>query len=125
MIILEETDTRFYIDKSTVPLAGYGCFAKVLIKQGDFLEIIGVQVKTDSIADNCTFYAKRYKFMSSSGKDYKIVPMGFGGMVNHTDDKVIRNVQLVCILVTSKKTKEVVYQALRDIEPGEELLGYY
>ena len=127
MITIEEIDDRFYIEKSNLPHAGYGCFAKTLMKKGDWLEIIGVLVKTDSVADECTHYAKRYKFMGSK-KGYKIVPMGLGGLVNHTDERAMQNVQLTCIPGLAKRSEhssEVVYQALRDIKPGEELLGYY
>lgn len=124
MITVEEIDTRFYIEQSTLPHAGYGCFAKVALKKGDWLEIIGVQVKTSGIADDCTHYAKRYKFLASN-KDYKIVPFGYGGMVNHTDDKNKQNVELVRLTIPKKSKPKVVYQALRAIEPGEELLGYY
>lgn len=33
MIIIEENDKRFYIEKSTLDHAGYGCFTKELIKK--------------------------------------------------------------------------------------------
>lgn len=123
MFIIEETDTRFYVEKSTLPHAGLGCFTTGPLKKGDWLEVIGVQVKSGSVADDCTHYAKRYKFLASD-KDYKIVPMGYGGMVNHTDNGANQNVELVRINLPGRGP-EIVYQALRDIEPGEELLGYY
>jgi len=123
MFTIEETDNRFYVDQSTISEAGLGCFAKVPVKKNDYLEVIGPQVKIGSPADDCTHYAKRYKFLAAD-KNYKIVPMGFAAMVNHTNDKNKQNVELVCIPIPGRD-KTVVYQALRDIEPGEELLGYY
>lgn len=127
MIFVEETDERFYIDKSTLANAGWGLFAKVPIKKNDWIEVIGVLVKTGGIADRCTHYARRYKFAGSK-KDAKIVPMGYAGIINHTNDAALQNMQLTCQKGLSKRNEhasEVVYQALRDIEPGQELLGNY
>lgn len=61
-------------------------------------------------------------------KNYKIVPMGYGGMVNHTNDRTLQNVQLTRIRGLKKRSEhssEVVYELIKDIEPGKELLGYY
>lgn len=130
MYIVEEEDKRFYINKSTIEGAGYGCFAKELIPKGDFLEIIGVMVRPNGLADQCTHYAKRYKFAASEEKNMKIVPMGFGGIVNHTDDSEKQNVQLAYLprnrsSKRSQHSTQAVYLALRDIQPDEELLGFY
>lgn len=129
MYLIEETDERFYIEKSTIDTAGWGCFTKELMKKGDFMEIIGALVRTGSTADNCTHYAKRYKFAASEKKDAKVVPMGFGGIVNHTDDKEKQNVFLTYLPKNRQKKSihatQVVYMALRDIQPGEEILGNY
>lgn len=127
MIFVEETDTRFYIDKSTLPNAGYGLFAKVKIPKDDWLEVIGVMVKKGGIADQCTHYAKRYKFAGSKDNS-KIVPMGYAGIINHTADTSLQNMELICEQGLSKRSEhasEVIYRTLRDIEPGEELLGNY
>lgn len=128
MNFVEEKDNRFYLSKSTIPNAGLGCFAKVRIKAGDWLEIIGVYVRKGSTADDCTYYAKRYKFAGSPKFDAKIVPMGFGGMVNHTSDRKIQNVALEYCPGLSKRSEhcgQVIYRFLRDVEPGEELVGNY
>lgn len=127
MIFIEERDNRFYIDKSTIENAGYGCFAKEKIKKGDFLEIIGVMVRKGSVADFCTHYANNYKFMGDK-KTGKIVPFGYGGMVNHTDIPEKQNVFLTSregYNKISHNASHIVYEALRDIMPGEELLGNY
>jgi hypothetical protein len=62
MIVFEEDDDRFYIAQSTVNLAGNGLFAKKPIKKNDWLEITGVLVHRESVADQCTYYANAYKF---------------------------------------------------------------
>lgn len=128
MIFVEETDERFYIAPSTIPNAGYGCFAKTHIRKGDWLEIIGVYVKAGGLADQCTEYAKRYKFAGGSQLNAKIVPMGFGGMVNHSDDLKIRNCELVFDKGISKRSQhagQVFYKFIRDVMPDEEVVGNY
>lgn len=128
MNFVEETDKRFYIKESVLPNAGYGCFAKEFLKKNDWLEIIGVYVKNGSIADQCTHYAKRYKFAGSPKNDAKIVPMGFGGMVNHSNDSSLRNCRLEYCPGLSKRSMnagQVIYRFIRDILPDEELIGNY
>lgn len=128
MIFIEESDDRFYVETSTLPNAGLGCFAKVPIKNGDWLEIIGVYVRKGGIADRCTSYAQRYKFAGSPKMDAKIVPMGFGGMVNHSSDPNQQNAVLEYYPGLNKRsehTGQMIYRMLRDIEPGEEVIGNY
>jgi hypothetical protein len=128
MIFVEETDTRFYIKESSLPNAGFGCFANTLLKKGDWLEVIGVYVKKGGLADQCTHYAKRYKFAGSPKMNAKIVPMGFGGMVNHTDNPTLQNCNLEYAPGLNKRSEhagQVVYRFIRDIYPDEELLGNY
>lgn len=127
MNILEETDLRYIIAPSTLPNAGFGLFAKEFLARGDYLEIIGVLVRLDGVADKCTRYAMRYKFAGSK-LNAKIVPMGYGAIVNHCDDPAKRNCEIVVIKGLTKRnpnSSEVVYQFTRDIMPGEELLGDY
>jgi hypothetical protein len=128
MNFIEETDTRFYIKESNIPNAGWGCFAKTFLKRGDWLEIIGVYVKTGGLADQCTHYAKRYKFAGSPKQTAKIVPMGFGGIVNHSDDPNVQNCRLEYVGGLNKRSGDagqVVYRFFRDILPDEELIGNY
>ncbi len=128
LILLEETDTRFYIAESKIPNAGYGCFTKEYLKKGDWLEVIGVYVSIGSISDECTHYAKRYKFLGSPKMNYKIIPMGYGAMVNHSDNSSIRNCQISYMPGISKRNQnagQVVYLFTRDILPDEEIVGNY
>lgn len=128
MYTVEETDERFNIGPSTQPNAGDGLFAKELIKKGDFLEVIGVMVKCGSSADICTAYANSYKFAAAEKPTNYIVPLGYAGIVNHTSDRAVQNVALSYSKSRSKRSihaGQVVYEAIRDIQPGEELLGYY
>jgi hypothetical protein len=128
MILVTETDKRFYIADSTIPNAGSGCFTKEYLKKGDWLEVIGVYVEIGSITDECTHYAKRYKFLGSPNMNYKIIPMGYGALVNHSDDDKIRNCQISYMPGLSKRNEhagQVVYLFTRDIFPGEEIIGNY
>lgn len=128
MNFIEETDTRFYLKESTLPNAGWGCFANTHLKRGDWLEIIGVYVTVGGLADQCTHYAKRYKFAGSPKKNAKIVPMGFGGMVNHSDDSLLQNCGLEYVAALNRRSDhagQVIYRFIRDILPDEELIGNY
>lgn len=128
MIIVEEKDLRYRIGPSTLPNAGDGLFASVLLPKGDWLEVIGVLVLKDGPADQSTKYARRYKFNGSEKGNANIVPLGYAGLVNHTDDPLQRNVQIEYVPGLAKRSQhaaQIVYRFLRDIQPGEELLGHY
>jgi len=126
MMYVQETDLRYYIDRSTIPEAGLGCFAKEDLKAGDWLEVIGVRV--DGLSEKCSRYADRYKFLAPDKKSV-IVPLGFAGLVNHTQDRNKQNVEIRCMdkgfAKRSQHATQIVYYFLRDIAAGEELLGHY
>lgn len=129
MHLIEENDDRFYITTSTIPNAGLGCFAKVPLKAGDWIEVIGAYVKKGSPADRCTHYAHNYKFMGSEGVNtYYIIPFGYAGMINHSEDSNKTN----CLLMFEPSLKKrsphsgsVIYRFARDIKEDEELIGNY
>ena len=128
MITVEENDTRFYIAESTLPQAGRGLFAKKPISKGDYLEIIGIQVKAGSISNSCTEYANKYKFAASANKKYIVIPLGYGGMVNHAPEESSQNVAITYIKNHKPKNPaagSVVYKFLRDVDSDEEILGNY
>src|SRR5437899_12818876 len=87
---LDETDDRFELRASTIPGAGLGVFARVDLPAQAMLEVIGVLVRRESVADRCTHFADRHKFRVG---DRLLIPAGFGGLVNHSAnpnlDKVI------------------------------------
>lgn len=126
MIFIEENDDRFTIAESTLPNAGMGLFAKTFIPKNSTLEVIGVFVKAGGIADISTKYADRYKFGGKKG-DANIIPLGFAGLVNHTDDTSIRNAELRYISGSKKSphSSDLVYYFIKDVLPGQEILGNY
>lgn len=125
MITVDEKDNRFYISTSTQPGAGRGLFASADIKKGDYLEVIGVMVDRNSVSDECTSFANNYKFAADYAESFKkhIVPMGYGGIVNHANNSKDQNVEIKYI---RKKGEMIcVYSFLRDVKKGEEILGDY
>lgn len=112
-MILDETDDRFYAAPSTMPGAGRGLFARVPLRAGDRLTVVGVLVRPDSAADRYTNFADVYKVRAG---DYLLIPFGVGGMANHSSHP---NVEKVV-------DGETVYlQLLRDVSAGEELCFAY
>jgi hypothetical protein len=126
MIVVEETDLRYYVKESTLPNAGLGLFAKEPLKKGDYLEVMGPVVKKGSVADQCTHYAKRYKF-AALNTEFKIVPMGYAGLVNHTDDPAKQNCELTIVPDQPRNplSSHVCYVFTKDIAVDEEILGNY
>lgn len=129
MILVEENDARFYLKESNIKNAGLGVFAKEDIKKDNFLEIIGVMVNINSLSDICTNYAKDYKFAANFENkfDRHIIPMGFGGMVNHTEDKNLQNVELRYLRhsILNSAAGSAVYYFIKDVKKDEEILGNY
>jgi hypothetical protein len=113
-LILTETDTRFFIASSGIPGAGQGLYARVPLAAGDELRVIGVLVAADSTSDRCTSYADEYKFRVG---DKLLIPVGYGGMVNHSAEAP--NMQKVVV------GDVVILRTLRPITAGEELSFCY
>lgn len=128
MHFVNETDSRFCLQESSIPHAGLGVFAKEKLKKGDFLEVIGVQVPATNLMNACTHYAISYKFAArKDNPDRNIIPMGFGGMVNHAIDGIGMNCKLMYHKGPPRQPDagQAILMFLRDIEAGEELLHYY
>lgn len=113
-MLVDETDDRFYVAESTLPEAGNGLFAKVALNEGDRFEVIGALVLRESISDLCSHYADEHKFRVG---DYLLIPLGFGGMANHSVNPNLEKV--------FEGENRVFLRALRRIEPGEELFFTY
>lgn len=125
MITIQEKDKRFYIANSTQPGAGRGLFAAENINKGENLEIIGIMVDRDSVTDECSSFANNYKFAADYSDVFKkhIIPLGYGGIVNHANKSEDQNVEIKYI---KKRSESIcVYHFLRDVEKGEEILGDY
>ena len=112
-MILDEPDDRFLVAPSKIPGAGQGLFARVRLRAGDRLAVIGVLVRRDSVADECTGYADEYKYRAG---DCVLIPCGVAAMANHSShpnlEKVIEG-------------EAVFLELLRDVDANEELCLAY
>ena len=118
---IEEKDPRFYISDSKIPGAGKGVFAKVPLKKNDFLRIIGTVVKSKTIVDFISSKIKIihvYCFANPQISGF-LIHMGYGGMVNHTDNPLQKNCEITHI------GGDVYYVFEKDVEKDEEILGNY
>jgi len=110
---LDETDDRFELRASAIAGAGLGVYARVNLPAQAVLEVIGVLVRRESVADRCTHFADHHKFRVG---DRLLIPVGFGGLVNHSAnpnlDKVIDG-------------QRVLLRTLRPVAAGEELFFRY
>jgi len=113
MVVLDETDDRFYAAPSTLPGAGRGLFARVPLRAGERLAVVGVLVRRDSDADRYTAFADEYKIRAG---DYLLIPCGVAGMAN---DSAQPNLEKVI------EGDTVFLELLHDVTAGEELCFAY
>jgi hypothetical protein len=118
---IEECDERFYLKESTIPGAGRGVFANKSIYIGNVLRVVGVVVKEKTVAGSILgkipIYSK-YVFKNPHINGW-LIPVGYGGMVNHTDNKDLRNCEITFI------GGDVYYEFTKDVEKDQEILGSY
>ncbi len=111
--MLDEEDDRFYLGPSTIPGAGDGVFARVPLRAGDRLAVVGVPVRAGSVADRCTRFADEHKYRIGNAL---IIPVGYGAMVNHSASPNMAKVGDLA---------GVYLEALRDIPASQELTFAY
>lgn len=107
-------DDRFDLRPSAIPGAGLGVFARAALPAGAELEVVGVLVRRDSVADRATHFADHHKFVV--GADLLLIPTGLGGMVNHAADANLERVEL---------PGRVVLRTRQAVAAGEELVFAY
>ena len=78
------------------------------------LEVVGVMVSRDSRSDRCSHFCDHHKFRV--GEDRLLIPLGFGGMVNHS---------LTPNLQKAFAGDRLYLEALRDLPADEELFFTY
>jgi SET domain-containing protein len=111
--VLDECDHRFHAAPSTIAGAGQGLFARVPLKAGDRLEVIGVRVKQASASDRHTAFADEYKLRCG---DYLLIPCGIAGLANHSSHPNLRKVM---------DGGALFLELVRDVNAGEELCFTY
>lgn len=107
---------------------GWGVFTKEKIKKDTFIEASPVIVYPVDIIKIASWNAQEDRGSNASlgltlyslrwGEQFAAVPMGYGGIYNHSD----RN---NCEFVNDIENGILYIIALRDIEPGEQLLVSY
>ena|SRR6185312_3234942 len=110
---LDEPDDRFEARASTILEAGLGVFACSEIPAGEALEVRGIIIQRESVADRCTHFADRHKFRLG---DELLIPIGLGGLVNHSSEP---NLEKVIV------GRRIFLQAIRTIAAGEEIFFRY
>jgi SET domain-containing protein len=113
MAVLDERDDRFYAKASAISGAGRGVFARVPLKAGDRLAVIGVRVRRDSASDGYTAFADAYKFRVG---DDLLIPCGIAALANHSSEPNLRKVV---------EDDAVFLELLRDVDADEELCFAY
>lgn len=111
--MLVEPDDRFFAAPSTVRGAGDGLFARVPLRAGDRLAVVGAMVRRDSVSDRCTAYADAYKLRAG---DSLLIPCGFAALANHSANPNLEKVV---------EGDAVFLQLLRDVAAGDELCFAY
>ena len=112
-MILDEPDQRFYAAPSTIPGAGRGLFARVPLKAGDRLAVLGVLVRRESASDGYTAFADEYKVRIG---DRLLIPCGIAALANHSSDPNLEKVI---------DGDAIFLELLRDVDAGEELCFAY
>ena len=112
-MVLDERDDRFCAAASTIPGAGRGLFARVPLKAGDRLQVIGVRVRRDSLCDGYTAFADAYKFRVG---DDLLIPCGVAALANDSPEPNLSKVI---------DGKVLFLELLRDVDAGDELCFTY
>jgi len=113
VIVLDEADDRFYAGDSRIAGAGRGLFARVALRAGDRLLVIGVRVRRESASDRYTSFADEYKIRAG---DDLLIPCGVAALANHSSAP---NLQKVIA------GADVFFELTRDVEADEELCFEY
>ena len=112
-MLIAESDDRFYAAESTISGAGRGLFARVPLKAGERLAVLGVFVASGSPADQYTSFADEYKFRVG---DRLLIPCGVAAMANHSSQPNLAKVI---------DGDALFLELLRDVDAGEELFFAY
>ena len=112
-MILDEPDQRFYAAPSTIPGAGRGLFARVPLKAGDRLAVLGVMVRRESASDGYTAFADEYKLRIG---DRLLIPCGIAALANHSSDPNLEK---------AIDGDAIFLELLRDVDTGDELCFAY
>lgn len=125
-----EYDKRTVVKPSLIPGAGNGLFALERIKKGEVIGELGGKLVTDSYADNgylaaipeCAWKRTRpFKRMDAEVNGGNVSRINFAPSKINGQETNFQNAEIDQIC----KPPYVIFQATRDIEPGEEIYAGY
>jgi hypothetical protein len=128
--INKDYDQRTVIGRSTIPGAGNGLFAVERIKKGEVIGELGGRLVGDGYADNgylaelpqCAWKRTRpYKRLDSEAHGGNVSRINFAPSRTNGRKTNFQNAEIDHIC----KPPFVVFVALKDIEPGEEIWAGY
>lgn len=128
----EGLDKRTEIKPSLIPGGGNGLYARVAFKSGDVIGMLGGQLRTDEDYPAGNYYVasipecaweetKPYKYLDSKHFGAHVSRINFAPKTINGIDTGLQNSALRQIC----NYPYVIFVALRDIEPGEELWSSY
>lgn len=113
--------TKICINKSSIH--GWGVFALEKIFKGETIEEtpyvkLFERGKENGDCEKSVLVDYRFSFPANLDWRFQVMPFGCGGIYNHSDNPNAG-------WQTCEETDTFRFFALRDIEPGEEVLTYY
>ena len=114
--------SKLYLDKSSIPNAGYGVFTNEDIEEGEIIEVSKFIKVGFNLYDNLDkdILSVLYNFPKKDTEYFAIV-LGYGSLYNSSLDDISNNVDWI----TDKDNEVFIYHCTSKIKRGEELFIYY
>lgn len=110
---------KIYVKHS--PISGLGVFAKEKILKAEVIEECPILSLPNKPGESSPLFIDyRFNFPSGSGSNWKeqVISLGYGSLYNHSNEN-----NAIWYSDNSKRT--FIFEAVRDIEAGEEIFTYY
>lgn len=128
----QDLDKRTVIKPSQIPGAGDGLYAAVAIKEGDVIGMLGGQLRTDEDYPAGNYYlasipecaweeTKPYKYLDSKHFGAHVSRINFAPLKINGIETGFQNAALRQLC----NYPYVIFVALRDLEPGQEIWASY
>ena len=128
----QDLDKRTVIKPSLIPGAGDGLYAAVAIKEGDVIGMLGGQLRTDEDYPAGNYYlasipecaweeTKPYKYLDSKHFGAHVSRINFAPLKINGIETSFQNAALRQLC----NYPYVIFVALRDLEPGQEIWASY
>lgn len=112
-----DSPKKLYINKSSIH--GWGVFAKEKIYNGEIIEecvILSLPIQKGEVSGLLCDY--RFNFPSGNEWSEQVIALGFGSLYNHSEEPN-------AFWYSNDTKRTFIFEATRDIEPGEEIFVYY